>query len=252
METVISVGKSYLGQKAKPVHIKKNQIPKWEIQNSKKQLENLDRNKLLANESSVCIHGGRIGRNVSPYRTTVPYHSDEPVQCSVWSVPPDEFFQFLRICEKTVPTVQKYFFRILFEFKVNFSIWSITWWFDGWYSRSPTEVWSSRRRNFQFILFNSLKVYAQIIWCTRNRNHVTTFSVILTHKLLLVSQPLWLILYESYSISHDIQLVMWMESSWFVNTVLWSAPLSLFEIDSAWYRATCSPMDKIAFSCPAD
>ena len=55
METVKSVGKSYLGQKAKPVHIKKNQIPKWEIQNSKKQLENLDRNKLLANESSVRI-----------------------------------------------------------------------------------------------------------------------------------------------------------------------------------------------------
>ena len=55
METVKSVGKSYLGQKAKPVHTKKNQIPKWEIQNSKKQLENLDRNKLLANESSVRI-----------------------------------------------------------------------------------------------------------------------------------------------------------------------------------------------------
>ena len=55
METVISVGKSYLEQKAKPVRIKKNQTRKWEIQNSKKQLENLDRNKLLANELSVCI-----------------------------------------------------------------------------------------------------------------------------------------------------------------------------------------------------
>ena len=136
---------------------------------------------------------------------------------------------------------QKWFFRILSEFKVNFSIWPITWWFHGWYSRSPAEVWSSRRRNFQFILFNSLKVYAQIIWCARNRNHVTTYWVILTHKWPMLSHKLWVIL-----------LVTWMESSWFVNTILWSATLSLFEIDSAWYRATRCPLDKIAFSCPAD
>ena len=55
LKTVISVGKSYLEQKAKPVRIKKNQIQKREIPNSKKQLENLDRNKLLANELSVCF-----------------------------------------------------------------------------------------------------------------------------------------------------------------------------------------------------
>ena len=60
LKTVISVGKSYLEQKAKPVRIKKNQIPKWEIPNSKKQLENLDRNKLLANESSVCMRAAII------------------------------------------------------------------------------------------------------------------------------------------------------------------------------------------------